>query len=128
MTVRDVVRRRVADLGSDVQRILGLASVIGREFDLDVLATVAGTTDDATLDALDAAAAALLVHPVPGRMERFSFVHALIEHTLYEELSPARRRRAHRRVAEALTSLLGPDPVERIGELAKPMGRGGSGE
>ena len=43
VTVREVVRRRVAHLGPEVQRILGLASVIGREFDLDLLATVART-------------------------------------------------------------------------------------
>jgi tetratricopeptide (TPR) repeat protein len=37
---------------------------------------------------------------------------------LYEQMSPARRRRAHRRVAEALEAALGPEPGERAGELA----------
>ena len=118
VTVREVVGRRVAHLGAEVQRILGLASVIGREFDLDVLAAVAETSDDVTLDALDAATTALLLRPVPDRMDRYTFLHALIERTLYDELSPARRRRAHRKVAEVLTSRLGSDPVDRIGELA----------
>jgi len=118
VTVRDVVRRRVAHLGPEVQRILGLASVIGREFDLGLLATVAERSDDVTLDALEAATAASLIQPVPDQAERFSFVHALIEHTLYDEISPPRRRRAHRRVVDALSSLLGSDPLERIGELA----------
>jgi hypothetical protein len=79
---------------------------------------VSGVDEDDVLDALDAATAAALVQPVEHHVDRFSFVHALIEHTLYDELSPARRRRAHRKVADALTSLLGPDPAERIGELA----------
>jgi hypothetical protein len=118
VTVRDVIRRRVARLGAEVQRILMLSSVIGRDFDLDILASVAQTDYDATLDALEAATASAVVQPVLGIKDRFSFVHALIKHTLYDELTPARRHRVHLRVAEALTELVGDDPGDRIGELA----------
>ena len=40
----------------------------------------------------------------PGR---YNFAHALIQHTLYEELGPSRRARTHRPVAEALEELCG---------------------
>ncbi len=119
VTVREVIRQRVARLGPEVARIMGLASVIGREFDLDVLVEVAASSEDVVLDVLEAAISAAIVHPVQSRVERFGFAHALIEHTIYDELLPARRRRAHRRVAEALASLLGDDPRDRIGELAR---------
>ena len=49
---------------------------------------------------------------------RYTFAHALIEHTLYDDLSAGRRGRAHRAVAEALEEICGDDPAERIGELA----------
>jgi len=52
----------------------------------------------------------------PGR---FNFAHALIQHTLYRDLGPTRRARAHRTLAEALEELCGDHPGMRVGELAR---------
>ena len=49
----------------------------------------------------------------------FNFSHALIQHTLYEDLGPTRRARAHRQVAESLEELCGDSPGSRVGELAR---------
>ena len=49
----------------------------------------------------------------------YNFAHALIQHTLYEDLGPTRRARAHRQVAEALEDLCGDRPGTRVGELAR---------
>ena len=74
--------------------------------------------EDDVLDTLEEAVAAAVVAEVPGRAERFTFTHALFQHTLYDELSASRRSRAHRRVGELLESELGDDPGDHIGELA----------
>ena len=101
-----VIGARVGRLGPDAERVLSLAAVIGRDFDLEVLAA---RTDDVRGRAAR--------HPRRGRRRRrwcasspttpghYSFAHALIQHTLYEDLGPTRRARAHRRVAEALEEL-----------------------
>jgi class 3 adenylate cyclase len=113
VSVREVVGRRVARLGDEVGRILRAASVIGREFDLVLLAEVVDLSEEATLDLLDEAVAVDLVEDLsPGT---FGFVHALVEHALYDGLSPTRRARLHGRVAEAI-EVLAPD--ERLAELA----------
>jgi tetratricopeptide (TPR) repeat protein len=118
-SVRVVIGARVGRLGHDAERVLSLAAVIGRDFDLDVLARATGTSDDALLDILDAAIAASLVRELADEPGHYSFAHALIQHTLYEELGPTRRARAHRRVAEALEELCGDRPGPRVGELAR---------
>ena len=98
--------------------MLSVASVIGRDFDLDLLARATKTTEDDLLDILDAAAAVALVRELADT-GHYSFAHALIQHTLYEDLGPTRRARAHRRVAEALEDLCGDRPGARVGELAR---------
>ena len=103
--VRDAIGRRLARLSEGCHRVLGLAAVIGREFTLPVLQRVADLSEDQTIDALDEALDARLVHGVPGAGDRFTFTHALVRDTLYEELTPARRSRLHRRVADALAAL-----------------------
>jgi len=50
---------------------------------------------------------------------RYNFAHALIQRTLYEDLGPNRRGRAHRHVGEALDALCGDRPGARVGELAR---------
>ncbi len=118
-SVRVVIAARVGRLGQDAGRVLSVASVIGRDFDLDLLARATRTSEDELLDVLDAAAAVTLVREVPGAAGRYSFAHALIQHTLYENLGPTRRARAHRGVAEALEELCGDHPGARVGELAR---------
>ena len=131
-SVRTVIGTRVGRLGRDAERVLSLAAVIGRDFDLDVLARATTLPDDALLDILDAATAAALVRELTDTPGHYSFAHALIQHTLYEELGPTRQARAHRQVAEALEELCGDRPGSRVGELARhwfnaPTGRPAEG-
>jgi len=122
-SVREVVGRRVARLGEPALRVLGLASVIGRQFDVEVLRRVAELGEDELLDVLDAARQAALVEDVPDAADQLMFAHGLIEHTLYQDLSPPRRQRAHRRVAETLEALVGDDDRTRAAELAYHWGQ-----
>jgi hypothetical protein len=118
-SVREVIGARVGRLGSDAERVLSMAAVIGRDFDLDVLARATKTSEDEVLDILDAATSVALVHELANAPGRYNFAHALIQHTLYEDLGPTRRARVHRQVAEALEDLCGDRPGNRIGELAR---------
>jgi hypothetical protein len=116
VSVRQVIGQRVARLGGTTHRVLREAAVIGREFDVELLADVADIGPDELVELLDAAVAAAVVANPAG--DRFHFAHALIEHALYAELLPARRVRTHRRVAMWLEQRHGADPGERVGELA----------
>jgi class 3 adenylate cyclase/tetratricopeptide (TPR) repeat protein len=118
-SVREVIGGRVVRLGQHAGRVLALAAVIGRDFDLDLLAKVTGSSEDELLDTLDAATAVALIREVADRSGRYSFSHALIQHTLYGDLGRARRAQFHRQVAEALEELLANQPDARIGELAR---------
>jgi class 3 adenylate cyclase len=115
ISVREVIGRRIATLGDDTARLLALGSVIGRDFDVALLAAVAETSEDDVIDVCDDAVTAAILATTDDP-DRYSFAHALIEHTLYDGLSPARRARAHRAVAQALEQAR--DADLRAGELA----------
>ena len=116
VSVREVIGERVARLGAEAERVLSLAAVVGRDFDLEVLALVSEISEDALLDVLDAAVEATLITDVSGN--RYSFAHALVEHALYDALTGARTTRAHRRVAQAIEQICSDEPGARVGELA----------
>ena len=80
--------RRVDRLGDDVAKLLSMAAVIGRTFDLEVLSTIAEQREDDVLDVLEQAVTAALVTEVGELPGRFRFEHALIEHTRTPMSSP----------------------------------------
>ncbi len=109
-TVRDVIARRLTHLSDECNRVLALASVLGREFPLDALARLAGVSADEMLDVLDEAMTARVLSDVAGAPDRLRFAHVLIRDTLYEGLTTARRVRLHHQAADALETLHGEDP------------------
>ena len=97
-----MIGRRLARLSRDTAHILTVASVIGREFRLEILERLLGTSAEEIISALEEAAAAGLVRDVAGEVDRFAFAHALVRETLYEQPSTSRRVRLHYRTAESL--------------------------
>jgi hypothetical protein len=126
-SIRSVVGERVGRLPAEAQALLRLASVIGPEFDLDVLLAASGQPEASVLDALDAwlDARVLEERQGSGGRDRYGFKHALIHLTLYEELPTHRRRRSHMRVASALESLR-PLPATASADLARHFLLGGN--
>jgi class 3 adenylate cyclase/tetratricopeptide (TPR) repeat protein len=116
VSVREVIGQRVRRLGDPAHHVLSQAAVIGRDFELGLLAIVCERSEDELLDVLEPATAAGVV---TEGTDGFAFAHALIQHSLYEGLSAARRRRVHLRVAQALEERCGDDPGQRVAELAR---------
>ncbi len=103
--VRQVIRRHVEPLGKEDRRVLAIAAVMGREFELATLQVASDLPADRLLDHLTNACAAGLVEEPAGAVARFRFAHALISETLYGDLTPARRADLHRRIGVALEKL-----------------------
>jgi predicted ATPase len=77
-----------------------------------------GSDEDQLIDLIDEAIRAHVITPVPAAGERFTFAHALIRETLYDELTGPRRACFHRRVGEALEKLTEGSPKPPVADLA----------
>jgi tetratricopeptide (TPR) repeat protein len=119
-SVKEVIDQRLGRLEPEAGRVLGLAAVIGQQFELAVLEAVAGetTTGDRLLDILDEATGAGLIAEASNAPDHYHFHHGLVRMALCEGLSGARRRRVHRRVAETLEALGDAASTDRIEQLA----------
>ena len=91
-SVREVIGRRVERLDPDAHTALSAAAVIGRDFDFDLLLAVLDLPEARLLDLLDEAVSASLLQESSERAGRFTFTHALVQHTLYDDIGrPAAR-------------------------------------
>jgi DNA-binding SARP family transcriptional activator len=111
-SVRELIERRLARLGEPCLRLLTLAAVIGREFELAVLERASDLPPDALEEALEEAIDAGLVVELPGLDDRLAFTHTLIRRTIADRLTRSRRRRLHACVAGAFDGAGGRDDAE----------------
>jgi predicted ATPase len=103
--VRDVIARRIRQVGDQAVAVIEIASVLGPEFDLQAVVRAGKLESDSADDIIGELVHANLAVEVPGFRHRFRFAHPLIRETVYDALAPIRRQRLHRRCAEALEEL-----------------------
>ncbi len=113
-TLAGVISARLDRLDESSKRAAQTASVIGREFQSDVLKEISdiGEAIDPALDKLEERE---LVHAKPALPGTYLFKHALTRDAAYSTLLLSRRRTLHKRAGECLERM---DP-----ELADEIGR-----
>lgn len=103
--VRDAIGRRLSRLPQSCNDLLAVAAVVGREFELDLLARVTGRSEEDLLAEIDQARRIRVVEEVPAALDRWAFTHALLRETLHDELSTSHRVRLHKRIGTAIEEL-----------------------
>jgi DNA-binding SARP family transcriptional activator len=98
--VRDLVRKRTAELGRATAEILKHASLFERDFTVELLAETAGTSLGTTATLIDRAVDAHVLQPSTIRSYRFA--HQLFRDALVTDLSADQRAEGHRRIADSL--------------------------
>lgn len=115
-SVRSVVGNRLMRLSERTQESLQRASVLGQSFYFDDLLAMVDLAEDELEDALEEACSAGLLHTADG--EAYGFDHGLTQQSLYNQLSPRRRRRLHLAAGHALEQLPERQRQHRVAELA----------
>jgi tetratricopeptide (TPR) repeat protein len=119
-TVDRVLLARIDRLPDEERDVLTAASLLGRRFSSETLATLLGR-DPA--EALGRLADADLVRPEPPD---HAFAHALVQETAYATILRKRRRELHARAAAAIESQ--PGAEDRAAVLGRHHAGAGSGE
>jgi DNA-binding SARP family transcriptional activator len=118
-SVGDLLRQRLGQLPPEAQTVLQVASVLGRDVDVDLLATVSGQAAEEVWEAVEAGV--LFGVLVDGGDGGLHFAHDLVRETLYRDMAPLRRIRVHARAVEVLEQSPVPD-VSQLAEHARAAG------
>lgn len=102
-SVQEAVRQRTRGLSADARRLLTLAAVAGRRFDVTLLQEIMRCDDVQLLALLKEVMAAQLVSEEAA--DQFAFRHALTQQAIYADLLVRERRAVHRSIAETLERL-----------------------
>lgn len=105
--VRGMVRQRFDSLPAPTVETLQAAAVLGREFDVTVLAAMVGCSVDDAVARLAPAERLGLVLPDPAVLRRHVFAHALVRDTIYDLLPSTDLAPRHRRAADAVVATAG---------------------
>jgi predicted ATPase/DNA-binding SARP family transcriptional activator len=106
-SVRQALQARLASVSEASRQVLSTAAVIGRSFDFDILREASARSEAEVVTALESLLGRGLVSEEPLGEDggvRYDFSHSKLREVVYEDVSLARRRLLHRRVAEALVN------------------------
>jgi len=123
--VHGVIRARLAQLSRSARELAGLAAAIGRSFTAELLNAASEQDEEAVVRGLDELWQRRIVRE--QGVHGYDFSHDRLREVAYGEVPPARRRLLHRRVAQALERMYGPEVDSSSAQIAAHFEQAGDG-
>lgn len=115
-TVRAMIASRLDRLSPTVASVVEVAATIGQAFNIETL-TLASQEDEVEVhNAVDELWRRRIIRE---RGAAYDFTHARIREVAYERISPARRRRLHREIADAMLTVHGNEAGPHSARIAR---------
>jgi serine/threonine protein kinase/tetratricopeptide (TPR) repeat protein len=112
--VQIAVESRLEKLPPEHQEALRMASILGREFEFEILLGSLDLDEDTLIGALETAEEAQMIMEVDSYDQvTFAFVHALVPSAIADSIRTLRRRKMHRRAAQAIETV-SPEDYESL--------------
>jgi class 3 adenylate cyclase len=123
-TVQGILAARIDRLPQDAKALLQTLAVIGREFPISLVRSVAANSDDELERMLNDLQLGEFIYeqPAVGDTE-YAFKHALTQEVAYNSVLMERRKQLHERIGAALEALHANSLDDHLGELAHHYGR-----
>jgi len=116
LTIRYTLQQRMERLSSDARQTLAVGACFSGPFPFEAVVAAAKLETDPALAALDELLRAQLLRASPAA-DVYEFGHGLIGQFVYTEMSPSRRIRLHRQLAQALEQQ--PHCAELAGQIGQ---------
>ena len=122
-TIQDVLIARIDRLAEPSRRAIQVASVIGREFALRLLARISESGDRIRSQVEDLRSLELIYEKALHPELAYMFKHALTHDVAYESVVAERRQRLHGTIGSAIEELYADRLAEHVETLAHHFGR-----
>jgi tetratricopeptide (TPR) repeat protein len=113
--IQDILKSRVMDISTECKKILNLASLFFDDVSMDILTRVMGKNQLQIIDVIEEAKRTNIIKEIAeSQAIKYSFTHHKLREYIYHQLSMARRRALHQKVALMLESTLQGDKRDII--------------
>lgn len=130
-SVKGLIRERLANVGETSKEILSVSSVIGQEFDIDVLEKLMDSIDSNTLyneiERLQKSRILKERKTRPGQFKLY-FGNPQVYSYFFDSISMLRKKKLHSKIAQIMLTLYGEDNQEALPDLAYHFLEGGDYE
>ncbi|MEQ8955933.1 MAG: hypothetical protein RL120_17505, partial [Gammaproteobacteria bacterium] len=116
-TVQGVLAARIGRLADDRRRLLREAAVIGREFLYELVKQISQIECDVNSELEGLAALDLIREKSKSEFLEYMFKHALVQEVAYEGLLKKERQQLHKKVGQAIETLL----KHRAGDMVETL-------
>lgn len=113
--IQDILQSRVMDISTEGKKILNLASLFFDDVSLDILTRVMGKNELQIIDVIEEVKRTNIIQEIAeSQTIKYTFTHHKLREYIYQQLSMARRRALHQKVALTLESTLQDDKRDII--------------